>query len=54
MALQKIKSGSYHQNAQKFINSAKSKGMKVKAEGSKLIAYPKAKMMNAAGKSKNK
>ncbi len=31
----------YHNKAQKFIKSAKSKGMTVKAEGGELIAYPK-------------
>ena len=35
--------GNYHTNAQNFINSAKSKGMTVKNEGSELIAYPKKK-----------
>jgi hypothetical protein len=31
----------YHENAQKFINSAKWKWMTVKAEWAELIAYPK-------------
>lgn len=31
----------YHAKAQKFIKSAKSKGMKVQAENDELIAYPK-------------
>lgn len=32
---------SYHSRAQKFIKGAKRQGMKVQAEGSELIAYPK-------------
>lgn len=33
--------GNYHEEAQKYITGAKKLGMKVKAEGSELIAYPK-------------
>ena len=43
LSKREAKQPSYHEKAQKFISSAKSKGMSVKAEGGELIAYPKKK-----------